>query len=227
MDEPQKTSFQLLYDGRSFAARAVRRVARKHPATCMRAPASCCPASTGSPRPSRSVTSAERPAPSWPRRRSAPPPAAARSWPWPCRPAGPAPPLASSRPNLRCASALPASAARSYQSAARAPSGVKPALRRLRQRIVESGELELRPAGCRPRRRGATPGRPPPCRRPCAKSLRLGQHRLGRGLGREIFADRSRAPISSARPACGRRRRGAGAGRCGRRLGDDGLVAWK
>src|SRR5262249_33081887 len=38
----------------------------------------------------------------------------------------PAPPLASRRPYLRCASGRPASAARSYQSAARAPSGVKP-----------------------------------------------------------------------------------------------------
>src|SRR4029079_13518575 len=42
--------------------------------------------------------------------------------------ASPPPPLASNRPSLRCASGEPASAARSYQSAARAPSGVKPAL---------------------------------------------------------------------------------------------------
>src|SRR5205085_2715317 len=40
--------------------------------------------------------------------------------------ASPAPPLANRRPSLRCASATPARAARSYQSAARAPSGVKP-----------------------------------------------------------------------------------------------------
>ena len=161
--------------------------------------------------------SAGRPAPSWRRRRSAPPPAAARSWPWPRSARQPAPPLASSRPSLRCASAVarerralvPVGGARAVGREAR--------LGRRRQRIVERGELELgrRVAGlggaAEHQEGGGHVAR-------LGVVARLGQHRLGRGLGREIFADGVAHGFPGAlgvRNGCRRGRR-----RCRRRRGD-------